>query len=241
VTSRSSGLRIWGVGTPRTLRPHWALAELDLPYETREVLPRTPAMRSPDFLRVSRRNKVPILESGELVIGESGAILFHLADRHRDRLELAPPSGSDARAVFDDLCLFVLTELDAPLYVIRRHAGLPDVYGESPVAVTAAREYFLRQLEPIHQRLSDGRPYLLGKTFSAADILLSSCLTWAKFIGIPTGERLAGYQQRATQRPAHAAALRKNSPAAAVAAMQGQSGTGRTSGHELSRLGSEPT
>jgi hypothetical protein len=64
VKPSSSELRVWGVGTPRTMHPHWVLAELGLDYETREVLPRSPAMQSPDFLRVSRRNKVPILECG---------------------------------------------------------------------------------------------------------------------------------------------------------------------------------
>ncbi len=39
VKPSSSDLRIWGVGTSRTLRPHWALAELGLEYESREVLP----------------------------------------------------------------------------------------------------------------------------------------------------------------------------------------------------------
>ncbi|MFP6623218.1 MAG: glutathione S-transferase family protein [Myxococcota bacterium] len=225
MTPNSSDLRIWGVGTSRTLRPHWALAELGLAYETREILPRTPAMQSPDFLRVSRRNKVPILECGDLIIGESGAIVFHLADRYRDRLELSPPPGSDERAVFDDVCLFALMELDAPLYVIRRHAGLPEVYGDSPVAVKAAREYFLRQAEQMEQRLADGRTCLLGDAFSVADILFSTCITWANFIGIEVSDRLAGYQNQVTQRPAHAAAMQKNFPPAAVAAMRDQSGT----------------
>lgn len=222
----SSELRVWGVGTPRTMRPHWVLAELGLDYETREVLPRSPAMQSPDFLRVSRRNKVPILESGDLIVGESGAIVFHLADRYRDRLELSPPPGSDERAAFDDVCLFALMELDAPLYVIRRHAGLPEVYGDSPVAVKAAREYFLRQAEQVEQRLSDGRTYLLGDAFSVADILVSTCITWAKFIGIEVPDRLGDYQGRVTQRSAHATAMQRNFPPAAVAAMREQRGTG---------------
>ncbi|MFP6639348.1 MAG: glutathione S-transferase family protein, partial [Myxococcota bacterium] len=206
MTPVSSLLRIWGVGTSRTMRPHWALAELGLEYETREILPRTPGMQAPDFLRVSGRNKIPILECGDLIMGESGAILFHLADRYRDRLELAPRAGSNERAVFDDVCLFALMEMDAPLYVIRRHAGLPDVYGDAPVAVRAAREYFLRQAEQLAQRLSDGRPYLLGDAFSAADILVSTCIAWAGFIGIDLSDRLNEYQEHVTDRPAHSAA-----------------------------------
>ena len=213
-------LRLWGVGTSRTMRPHWALAELGLAYETRAIVPRTPAMESPEFLRVSTRRKVPILEAGSLVVGESGAILFYLADRYREPLPLAPPAGSDERAVFDDLCFFSLTELDAPLYVIRRHEGLPDEYGEAPVAVEAARTYFSRQVRPMEERLSDGGGYLLSTGFSAADILLSTCLVWAQFVGIRLSPTLVAYQERLEARPAYAAAMQQNFPPEAMAALR---------------------
>lgn len=225
MTSDSSLVRVWGVGTPRTMRPHWALAELGIEYETREVLPRSPAMEAPEFLRVSRRGKVPILEWGDLIMGESGAILFHLADTHREHMELAPRPGSGERAVFDDVCLFALMEMDAPLYVIRRHAGLPEVYGEAPVAVESARDYFLRQASQMENRLSDSRPYLLGDGFSAADILVSTCLAWAQFIGIELSDRLNAYQAHVTRRPAYALAATRNFPPSAVAAMRDQRGT----------------
>ena len=215
-------LRLWGVGTSRTMRPHWALAELGLDYETRAVVPRTPEMESAEFLRVSTRRKVPILEAGELVIGESGAILFHLADRYRDRAELAPLPGTDERAVFDDLCCFTLMELDAVLYVIRRHEGLPDEYGEAPVAVDAARAYFSRQVALMEERLSDGRAYLLGEAFSAADILLSTCLVWAQFVAIDLAPTLVAYQERLAARPAYAAAMAANFPPEAIAALRNQ-------------------
>ena len=32
---------LWGVGTSRTIRPHWALHELNLTFELRPILPRT--------------------------------------------------------------------------------------------------------------------------------------------------------------------------------------------------------
>ena len=160
-----SGLRVWGIGTSRTIRVHWALEELGLEYETREILPRTESMRSPDFVRLSARGKVPLLEDGERVMGESGAILFHLAERYRDRIELAPESNTRARADFDDLCFFILTELDAVLYIIRRHEGLPELYGSAPVATQAARDYFLRQVGEPESRVVEGRRQLLGENF----------------------------------------------------------------------------
>jgi glutathione S-transferase len=211
--------RVWGVGTSRTMRVHWMLCELGLPYETREIIPRTESMNDRDFLEKSQRGKVPLLEEGNLLIGESGAIVFHLADRYRERLVLAPKPATGERARFDDLCLFTLMELDAPLYVIRRHEGLPDIYGEAPVAVAAARDYFLRSAQEIEQRLADGRPFLLGDDFSGADLLLATCTRWASFVGIALSEPLARHGAACEARPACREAMQRNFPPAALEAL----------------------
>ena len=226
MTADARPIRVWGIGTPRTMRPHWTLVELGLEYEVEELLPRSPAMESPEFKAISPRRKVPMLEHGDLIVGESGAIVFHLVDHYRDRVSLAPPSGSDERAIFDDVCLFALMELDAPLYIIRRHQGLPAIYGESPVAVDSAREYFLRQSGEIARRLSDGRPYMLGNDFSAADILVSTCLTWADFVGIQVADPLLDYQARVTSRAAFGLASKRNLPPAAMEALRRQPSAG---------------
>jgi glutathione S-transferase len=210
--------RLWGIGTSRTFRPHWMLHELELPYETREVITRTPSMEDPEFQRLNQRGKIPLLEDGGLVIGESGAILFYLADRHRERVQLAPQPATSERAGFDDLCLYTLTELDAPLYVIRRHEGLASVYGEAPAACQAARAYFTRQVKEIERRLADGRPHLLGDAFGAADILVMSCLEWAASLRIPL-DAFDAYRGRLRSRPAYMAAFRRNFTPEALAAL----------------------
>ena len=214
--SAAAGIRVWGIGTSRTMRPHWMLAELGLEYETREILPRTPAMDDGDFKALNQRGKVPVFQQGDVVIGESGAIVLHLGEQHRDRADLLPLAGSSERAEFDDLFLFTLMELDAPLYVIRRHGGLPDVYGESPVAVESAGQYFQRQVAVMDRRLADGRPYLMGSDFSAVDILLSTCLAWAGFVKLDISGRLQDYQTRVGGREAYSRALKRNFPPGAA-------------------------
>lgn len=211
--------RVWGIGTSRTFRPHWMLLELGLAYETREILTRSEAMNDPAFRRLNQRGKIPVLEDGELVIGESGAILFSLADRYRDRAVLAPQPATPERARFDDLCLFTLTELDATLYVIRRHEGLASIYGAAPTACEAARGYFLRQVQEIERRLADGRAHVLGEAFSAADILVMSCLEWAALVSIPLGAELCAYRDRIRARPAFGEAMRRNFTPEAMAAL----------------------
>jgi len=48
--------RVWGIGTARTLRVHWMLAELGLPYETRPILTRSEEMSAPEFRALSERD-----------------------------------------------------------------------------------------------------------------------------------------------------------------------------------------
>ena len=45
---------VWGLGTPRTFRPLWALAELALEYEHRKILSRGPGMEDEHFRTLSR-------------------------------------------------------------------------------------------------------------------------------------------------------------------------------------------
>lgn len=212
-------LRVWGIGTPRTLRVHWTLEELGLPYETRPILTRTDAMKDPAFRALSGRGKVPLLELGDQTIGESAAISLTLADRYRSAVALTPAQGSPERPAHDDLCFFAMTEMDALLYVLRRHEGLPDVYGESEIACTAARTYFLRSAGEIERRLADGRAHLLGDAFTIADLLVKSCLDWAGFCGIELPGTLRDYAARLGERPALRAAMATNFPPHALAAL----------------------
>lgn len=216
-----TGRRLWGIGTARTFRPHWMLAELGLDYETKDIITRTNAMQASEFQALSKRGKIPLFEDGDLMIGESAAIVLYLADRYRDHGFFAPESGTNDRARHDELCFFIMTEMDAVLYIIRRHAGLPGIYGESEVAVDSARAYFLRSTQEMELRLADGRPYLLGSEFSVADLLLKSCLDWAGFVQIQLPASLEFYSATLASRKAYGVAMTKNFTPAAMAALAG--------------------
>ena len=229
MTPAKNGRRLWGIGTPRTLRPHWMLAELGLEYETVEIITRTEGMASPEFRALSERGKIPLYEDGDLMIGESAAIVLFLADHYRgkrigkDLSDLAPATGTLDDARHRELCFFIMTEMDSALYVIRRHGGLAEIYGESPVAIQSAKDYFLRSSLEIEHRLSDGRPYLLGEHFSAADLLLKTCLDWSGFVQIALPESLTNYSNRLGQRTAFTTAMGINFTPASVAALKSPS------------------
>ncbi len=202
---------LWGVGTSRTLRAHWALIELGLSYKTMAVRPRTPSMDDDTFLTVSPDKKVPVLQDGDLAIAESPAIVQYLAERYAsDAVRLAPISIEE-RARFLEWVSYISMELDATsLYVLRRHLDLSAVYGEAPTAVTSAREYFARMIARAARPFCDGRTYLLGDRFTAADILLVSCFNMADRFGADIPEELKDYQARVCSRRAYELAMKAN-------------------------------
>jgi Glutathione S-transferase, N-terminal domain len=75
-------LVLWGVGTTRTIRVHWALHELGLDYETRPILPRSGQTKTPEYTALNARQKIPLLEDGDFRIGESAAIVAYLSQTY---------------------------------------------------------------------------------------------------------------------------------------------------------------
>ncbi len=207
---------VWGLGTPRTLRPLWALAELGLEYEHRKILPRAPGMEDPRFQALSERHKVPFYEDDRVRIGESAAIIGYLADRHGADVLPMPAPATEERAVLLDRTLFIMTEVDASIYTIRLHGeppgGLAGVYGAAPTAVQAAKEYVDRSLREAARWLHDGRQYVMGERFGTADILLVSCLEWALHYEMELPTPLGDYRDRVACRPGYQAAMASNDP-----------------------------
>jgi glutathione S-transferase len=204
---------LWGVGTSRTLRPHWAFHELDLNFECRAIKPRSSEIKSDAFTALTARQKIPLLQDGDKVLTESAAIVWYLSETYGDDRNRLIPSDPWERARCLEWCFFILGELDeTSLYVMRRHGDMHEIYGEAPAAVSAAAEYFRKQMRTVEQALEAGTPYILGEQFTAADILLSTCITWAIDYGIPVTDAVLAYNARATARPAYAQAQRTNGP-----------------------------
>jgi glutathione S-transferase len=140
---------LWGVGTSRTIRPHWALHELGLAFELRPILPRTGETQTPEFTALSARQKVPLLQDDGLVLTESAAITTYLSDAYGLDHNRLLPIDMRERARCLEWCFFVISELDATsLYVIRRHGDLSHIYGEAPIANEAAAAFSRNRCGP---------------------------------------------------------------------------------------------
>lgn len=204
----TDGIVVWGVGTSRTMRAHWALAELGVEYETEPIQSRTGETATADYGRINPKHKIPCLQDGDLTLTESAAIAHHLFARFGPGRDVFVPTSDDDRARSDEWSYFILSELDAhSLYVMRRHGDLHAIYGAAPEAVRSAEEYFRRQLDAVGPRIAAADPYLLGAAISVADILLTTCLDWALRYEIALPDEVLRYRERTTDRAAYAAAF----------------------------------
>jgi len=211
----SRRLVLWGIGTSRTVRAHWALHELRLDYECRPILPRTGETKTQEFTKLNPRQKIPMLQDGDFSIAESPAIAAYLSNTYGTPENALIPSDPREYATWLEWCFYAATELDATsLYVMRRHGDLKHIYGESPIALESAADYFVAQLRHAEQALQDGRPFLVGRRFTTADMLLATCLTWAVNYQVPVTPACLAYMERITSRPAYRAAVAANAPRA---------------------------
>ena len=202
---------LWGVGTSRTIRAHWALIELKLSYKTEIIRTRTPDTETAAFKSVNPRQKIPVLQDGTLTMGESAAIVTYLAESYSTEQVSLIPDNPKARAKYFEWMSFICMELDATsLYVLRRHWSLPEIYGDSPVANKASEDYFNRMITAADKLKNPKQKYLLETGFSGVDILMTTTLKWAIDYNQKIPNDFMEYLDHMVNRPGYIAALEAN-------------------------------
>jgi glutathione S-transferase len=126
---------------------------------------------------------------------------MHLAEKYPDSKLLPPVDTLDRTACYKWIS-FILTELDAPLWTIAKHRfGLPKERRVAAVIDTAAWEFGVA-VKILAEGLGD-RAYLVGDSFSVADILAGHSLLWAKSARVELGgDPLDAYLQKLLARDA---------------------------------------
>ncbi len=98
-----------GAGLARDMRVRWALEEVGQPYEVRLVSFK--AMKQPAHLALHPFGQIPTYEEGDLSLFESGAIVFHIAERHAGLL----PADANARARAITWMFAALSTVEPPI------------------------------------------------------------------------------------------------------------------------------
>ncbi|QCL93749.1 glutathione S-transferase family protein [Agrobacterium tumefaciens] len=185
-----------GKGLARDMRVRWALEEVGQPYNVR--LLSFKAMREPAHLALQPFGQIPTYEEGDLVLFESGAIIFHIAERHAGLL----PQDADARARAIMWMFAALSTMEPPIvehFVTGFLERDKSWHGER---LQIVHERIRKRLGELSSRL--GKAEWLDGAFSAGDLLMISVLQRIKSSGIlDEYANLAAYVARGEARPAY--------------------------------------
>lgn len=185
-----------GRGLARDMRVRWALEEVGLSYDVRLVS--FSAMKEPAHLALHPFGQIPTYEDGDLAMFESGAIIFHLADRYQGLL----PEDANARARAIMWMFAALNTIEPPiidLQIVKFAEGKESWYQQRlPLVEERIRE----RLAELSARLGDTE-WLDGE-FSAGDLLMISVLLRSRRAGLlDEHSNLSAYAARGEARPAY--------------------------------------
>lgn len=191
----------------RASRILWLLEEMDEPFEVRLIDIRKPDARSdPDFAAASPMGKVPAImdttPAGTVSLADSAAIGLYLCDRY-PASGLAPAIDDPQRGRYLYWMTFTPGVIEPAM--MERFTGM------EVSRATSGWGNFDAMIEVLEGGLSNG-PWLMGETFSAADVLVGSSVYFMNMFGIlPDSAILSEYGERCAQRPACLRALARDS------------------------------
>jgi len=185
-----------GKGLSRDMRVRWALEEVGQPYQVRLVSSR--AMKEPAHLAFHPFGQIPTYEEGDLALFETGAIVFHIAERRAGLL----PADANARARAITWMFAAVNTVEPPILelgIARLVEGDKPWSAERLPLVQARVRARLGQLSV---RL--GEADWLDGAFSAGDLMMVSVLLRSKPSGIlDEYPNLAAYVAHGEARPAY--------------------------------------
>lgn len=184
-------LTLYGTKASRALRVIWALEELGLEYRLNEARP-----RSPEVVALNPLGQVPVLTDGDAVLTDSLAMLYYLSDRAG---ALTYPPGTPERARMDARINFVLTEMEAPIWLMSRHRFVLPEDQRAPGMREVAEPDFARGAARFATLIGDDE-FFGGDRFTIADIMAAHTIGWARVAKMPVDGAAAAYLERMTAR-----------------------------------------
>jgi glutathione S-transferase len=197
-------IEFWGFPISFNSRKvHWMLEELEVPYKFHLVNLVAGEHRQPAFHAVNPLGRVPVLAEDDVHLGESNAIVAYLAARHGAG-RFHPEAAAEQAQIQQWLhtqSAHVGPALQKPwrLRWISPLIGEPHDPAAYPGLVAEARPW----LAALDAHLT-GREWFVGKSLSAADVVMGATLALAPQVDLDLAEypALAAWFARVASRPA---------------------------------------
>lgn len=172
----------------------WMLEEIGQPYTTKVVS--WGENRGPEYLAVNPMGKVPAIVHGGVLVTECAAIIAYLADAF-PQANLAPPPGSKLRGSYYRWLFFGAGPIEQA--VSTKFLGVePNEEQRATVGFGTMQDV----LDTLESALK-GREYLVGDSFTGADLYIASHLWWGMNFGtLEKRPVFEAYVERCDARPA---------------------------------------
>lgn len=185
-----------GKGLARDMRVRWALEEVGQRYDVR--LLSFEAMKEPAHLALHPFGQIPTYEEGDLALFESGAIVFHIAERHAGLL----PDDANARARAIAWMFAALNTVEPPIFDRDLTTILERDQPWYEQRLRTLDDSIRNRLDSLSRRLGDAE--WLDGAFSAGDLLMVTVLRRSQRAGMLADyPNLAAYVGRGEARPAY--------------------------------------
>ncbi|MBX9943463.1 MAG: glutathione S-transferase family protein [Reyranella sp.] len=196
-------VKIYGPAASRAARALWIAHELGIPFE--HIAIEMKDLKGSDYLKINPNGKVPTLVDGDFKLFESMAINLYLATKHNK--DGMMPAGLQDQAQVWQWSFWGMTEVEKPLLTVLIDMFMTAPDKRKPDAVAEALKALPKPFGVLNAALQ-GRDYLLGSTFTVADLNLASILSWAKPIKFDFAPfpNVGAWLDRCLSRPAFKAA-----------------------------------
>ena len=185
-------ITLYAAPKTRSFGVHWLLEEIGEPFELKRLDLEKREHKAPGYLKLNPFGKVPTVTDGDVVLLERAAICTYLADKYASG-KLAPAITDKTRGDYLRWMFFSVGVMEALFMAKFMHLDVPPgqaswgTFGDANTVIDAA--------------VAKG-PYLLGKQFTAADVMMGSMIRWGLMWELVAGPHLADYVKRLEARPA---------------------------------------
>ena len=191
-------LKLYGSVRSRGSRVLWMLAELNVPYDHKDYLPRSPETKTPEFVAMNPNSRVPVIDDDGFILSESMAINLYLAKKHRSPLYPTDPKNE---ALAWQWSLWETDRLDRQLVNYVNHtSALPAAERKADIAEAAWKEV-VPAFDVLEIALKKSE-WLAGSAFSVADLNVASALYRALSVDLGKWPHIKAWLNRCWERPA---------------------------------------
>ena len=198
--------KIYGALLSRAGRTNWAAHECGVDVEQVHVSTRVSVEEKPaDFIAIHPAGTMPVYQDDEFFMTESWAIGLYLARKYQP--DLMGADLEEEGKVYQ-WTLFAATDLEKAAHECINNSGFDEAHPLDEEKFGEAKKRFRNVLATVDHALQ-GREYLVGNTFTLADLHVACMIAFPVLSSIPRDgyKNIEPWLQKCIRRPAFAKSL----------------------------------